>query len=364
MSLTNDTASQLKYKISKNKYNTKQIEFAEQVELTEQIELMKKFNEIYTDYLNFLYIFSDSKKIFNSNNINFIDIARRSIWRQCNICFDEIKIIKSTKICINPLCETYVCEICAKSIFDLRDKVGKNVSYTQTVCPICKCVLSNIENIPFVPKETLKYTDKYYTAWCQSCRHLKKSDYMKCDDIEEYNIEDFICNDCMGIDDRTGKMYRVKDCPSCHVKISKNLDGSCNHVSCFNCKKHVCFFQDCENFFDKSDECYSHMRSTHGNIYDGNNVTRQRENFFDPLPNAFIINLRGNDRFAAREGQFFNYVQPAQPHRQFLENDVQENDVLNRRFRLAVNVTAPYHTDFDEDEMTIPENWRQIEIYN
>ena len=258
----------------------------------EQDELIKKFNEIYTNCLNFTYIFSDNKKIFTILK----QISYDSITRQCNICFDDVKITKSIKICINPFCNIFACNSCSDSIFDLRNKIGKNISFARTMCPTCKFPLANTENIPFVPSETLKYTDKYYTAWCQSCRHLKKSDYMKCDDIEEYNIEDFICNDCIGIDEKSKVMYRVKDCPSCHVKISKNLDGSCNHVSCFNCKKHVCFFQDCENFFDKSDECYSHMRSTHGSIYD----TRDKKfgpNFFEQLPDAYVSDNRHFVRF-------------------------------------------------------------------
>ncbi|EFX03734.1 hypothetical protein CMQ_662 [Grosmannia clavigera kw1407] len=55
----------------------------------------------------------------------------------------------------------------------------------------------------------------------------------------------------------------LQDCPNCSVAIEKR-DG-CNHMNCSQCKVHFCWL--CLATFEKSDDCYKHMRGLHGGYY-------------------------------------------------------------------------------------------------
>lgn len=59
----------------------------------------------------------------------------------------------------------------------------------------------------------------------------------------------------------------IRDCPRCKTPIEKT-DG-CNHVTC-RCGAHICW--KCLAVFDTPDQCYTHLRNSHGGYYDRNNV--------------------------------------------------------------------------------------------
>lgn len=54
----------------------------------------------------------------------------------------------------------------------------------------------------------------------------------------------------------------ARNCPKCSSPIEKNF--GCNHMECFHCKTHICWF--CMRVFGTSGECYNHMHSVHTNI--------------------------------------------------------------------------------------------------
>lgn len=54
----------------------------------------------------------------------------------------------------------------------------------------------------------------------------------------------------------------VKNCPGCKIPIER-ISG-CNHVTCTNCKTHICWV--CLSTFKNSGEVYEHMHSEHGGI--------------------------------------------------------------------------------------------------
>jgi hypothetical protein len=55
----------------------------------------------------------------------------------------------------------------------------------------------------------------------------------------------------------------VRACPKqgCGAQIQKSM--GCNHMTCQNCKSHICWF--CMGIYEQSN-IYQHMRDNHGNI--------------------------------------------------------------------------------------------------
>nr|CAD1838129.1 unnamed protein product [Ananas comosus var. bracteatus] len=95
---------------------------------------------------------------------------------------------------------------------------------------------------------------------CEACRvetctkcHLEYHPFMSCEKYKEYKEDP----DASLLEWRKGK-ENVKDCPACKYTIEKR-DG-CNHIEC-RCGRHICWV--CLEFFQTSDDCYSHLRSVH-----------------------------------------------------------------------------------------------------
>jgi hypothetical protein len=68
------------------------------------------------------------------------------------------------------------------------------------------------------------------------------------------------------------KIIYCSKCDNYMLKIIKNngiISNDCNHIRCsFNYSHHICGFANCGEIFDTSEQCYSHMRITHGSYYD------------------------------------------------------------------------------------------------
>ena len=57
----------------------------------------------------------------------------------------------------------------------------------------------------------------------------------------------------------------VQKCPTPDCGFIDKFEG-CNHVTCTNCKKHICW--KCLDLFDTSADCYTHMSQKHGGCFD------------------------------------------------------------------------------------------------
>ncbi|CAK9169698.1 unnamed protein product [Ilex paraguariensis] len=91
-----------------------------------------------------------------------------------------------------------------------------------------------------------------YAETCTRC-HMEYHPYLSCEKYREFkeDPDSSLKEWCHGKE-------HVKKCPICGFTIEK-VDG-CNHVQC-KCGRHICWA--CLEFFDSSDDCYSHLRSVH-----------------------------------------------------------------------------------------------------
>lgn len=87
---------------------------------------------------------------------------------------------------------------------------------------------------------------------CRRC-HLEYHALISCELYKEYKDSP----DVSLFDWRLGR-ENVKDCPGCKHVIEK-VDG-CNHIEC-RCGRHICWV--CLQVFASSEDCYSHLRSSH-----------------------------------------------------------------------------------------------------
>ncbi|CAK7354618.1 unnamed protein product [Dovyalis caffra] len=94
-----------------------------------------------------------------------------------------------------------------------------------------------------------------FAETCTRC-HLEYHPYLSCQKYMEFKEDpDLSLKDwCKGKEN-------VKSCPVCGYTIEKG--EGCNHVEC-KCGRHVCWV--CLEVFSNSEDCYVHLRSTHGGI--------------------------------------------------------------------------------------------------
>ncbi|KAL8476240.1 hypothetical protein ACS0TY_028776 [Phlomoides rotata] len=96
-----------------------------------------------------------------------------------------------------------------------------------------------------------------FVETCTKC-HLEYHPYLSCEKYKEFKEDP----DSSLKEWCTGKDF-VKACPGCGFTIEK-VDG-CNHIEC-RCGKHVCW--TCLEMFESSNDCYSHLRSVHTELFD------------------------------------------------------------------------------------------------
>lgn len=91
-----------------------------------------------------------------------------------------------------------------------------------------------------------------YAETCTRC-HLEHHPYISCERYREFkdDPDSSLKEWCKGKE-------HVKHCPVCGYTIEK-VDG-CNHIEC-RCGKHICW--NCLEFYETSDDCYTHLRSIH-----------------------------------------------------------------------------------------------------
>lgn len=113
-------------------------------------------------------------------------------------------------------------------------------------CPsVYRVASSSMTSEPFV-------CGACFVETCTRC-HSEYHPYISCERYQEFKEDpDLSLKEwCKGKE-------HVKSCPICGYIIEK-VDG-CNHVEC-RCGRHICW--GCLEFFESSDDCYSHLRSVH-----------------------------------------------------------------------------------------------------
>lgn len=94
---------------------------------------------------------------------------------------------------------------------------------------------------------------------CTAC-HVEYHDGMTCEEHQD-NLKG-------GMDAfrRWSEQNGAKPCPKCHIYIQKS--EGCNHMTCINCKTHICWV--CMATFEDEDASggvYNHMSKLHGGLY-------------------------------------------------------------------------------------------------
>lgn len=98
--------------------------------------------------------------------------------------------------------------------------------------------------------------DNCITPVCTAC-HAVAHDGITCTEAKELGSESEIA-----FAKWKQEQEDVKSCPKCKTVIEKTY--GCNHMQCFGCKVHICWF--CLDIFDTGPETYAHMQERHGGI--------------------------------------------------------------------------------------------------
>ncbi|KAH8667653.1 hypothetical protein BGZ60DRAFT_564826 [Tricladium varicosporioides] len=92
---------------------------------------------------------------------------------------------------------------------------------------------------------------------CTTCNVLSH-DGMTCQEYKEISSDDG-----SKALQRWAKENDARSCPVCKILIQKS--EGCNHMTCKQCKAHICWF--CMKNFKTARECYEHMQNLHDNFY-------------------------------------------------------------------------------------------------
>ncbi|EKM49685.1 uncharacterized protein PHACADRAFT_154191 [Phanerochaete carnosa HHB-10118-sp] len=124
----------------------------------------------------------------------------------------------------------------------------------------------------------------------------------------------------------------IRRCPRCQTPIFK--DGGCQHISC-RCGVHICW--RCLATFSTDRECYTHMSSAHGGIYEQEMDIAERRGHVEPaIPAEFIA----EDRLARLQAREIEAVRPRgvaaelqRQRQQLADRRYQEDAEVQRRLR-------------------------------
>ena len=108
--------------------------------------------------------------------------------------------------------------------------------------------------------EGLTFSQPDSDAWkCAVCSTLQ-CPLCKNDHHPKITCEEFFGN--VGLQNWLNDGGDRKKCPKCSQPIEK--DGGCHRVQCLSCHAEICW--KCLKYFDKSFQCYDHLRKEHGGI--------------------------------------------------------------------------------------------------
>eukprot|EP01017_Pseudomicrothorax_dubius_P024137 TRINITY_DN25692_c0_g1_i1.p1 TRINITY_DN25692_c0_g1~~TRINITY_DN25692_c0_g1_i1.p1 ORF type:complete len:247 (+),score=22.13 TRINITY_DN25692_c0_g1_i1:50-742(+) len=158
-----------------------------------------------------------------------------------------------------PMCDVEI------SLFDIRRLLSADDSHRFNMAAkslyirnnshfYFECLTPNCEGLGVLSNLTYECSLCSQT-WCTRCKVDHKG--FTCEQYEHLKKDDNSLLEYL-------KSSSAKRCPHCNMVIEKN--GGCNHVTCRNCNKHICWFTNCLVYFETGTECYSHMREVHGSI--------------------------------------------------------------------------------------------------
>mgnify|MGYP000682781356 CR=1 FL=1 len=187
----------------------------------------------------------------------------------CAIC--ENFSVYGKKICVNGQCAKYMCQYCEQKIHNISLYKGKSFSLNLLECPFCKNELDcDKQKFPIVDANIM---DLDNVAWCMKCNYIKKTGIMGCKNNNDQYVN-YHCENCKQVN----KKFRIKTCQKCNREILKELeDDTCNDVECV-CGNHICFFENCIEEFDNTEDCEYHMNIVHGGLYDNYPASSYNDN--------------------------------------------------------------------------------------
>ena len=212
-----------------------------------------------------------------------IDIKRINI-EGCTICFSDIIEPYTLQGCGHTFCSACLRELIIQSSYDINLLPVKCASCNESI------IISDIVNlIEEADKKKLFllsinkflnlninrfiscmtpdcpeiFSIKTKTINCNVCRQeyctlCKEEGHigMSCKIYNKYKTGDLLFKLYLNEND-------VRPCPECKINIEKN--EGCQHMSCIQCQKHICWV--CMAIFETSQETYAHLTDTHGGYH-------------------------------------------------------------------------------------------------
>eukprot|EP01017_Pseudomicrothorax_dubius_P028819 TRINITY_DN3452_c0_g1_i10.p1 TRINITY_DN3452_c0_g1~~TRINITY_DN3452_c0_g1_i10.p1 ORF type:complete len:203 (-),score=21.83 TRINITY_DN3452_c0_g1_i10:26-634(-) len=187
--------------------------------------------------------------------------CKHSFCLDCSQALVKDALTDTSKIPIKcPTCEANI------SLFDLRRLLNEEESNRLNLAAKNKFMRQNMGKFFECPTPECKGLGRKVGStydcrlcsqkYCLSCKQEEHKG-MTCAEYENHKNPDRAFSEYL-------RNSTCVPCPHCTAVIEKN--GGCNHVTCYTCKKHICFFPNCYRLFETSTECYTHMRQTHGGI--------------------------------------------------------------------------------------------------
>ena len=191
----------------------------------------------------------------------------RSARVACSLCFSNFHPTALSPACGRRGCQERICKDCQSHWYGLNT-AGRMINTAALACPFCrrfpsaKTLAKHGMGIHAVGnlQAAIQERGTWIYAWCRACATAKPYLERVCAQGTPTEVTNWRCEGCSA-----PQNTRVRPCPGCGVMTEK-ISG-CGHIKCEveDCHTHWCYF--CGGKFDE-DTIYSHMKETHGTIYD------------------------------------------------------------------------------------------------